>query len=125
MFHVRVELRQSAWHGIGLFAGEDISKGEKIYTENLSLDLLLSESEFSMLSDDEKKTIKHYGYFDKNKRKWHLAFDDIRFCNHSVDPNLILKDGSLVAKKDIKKDEELTQDYRDFEELRAELEIVS
>ncbi len=124
MFHVKIELKKSKIHGIGLFAGQDISKGQKIYTGNENLDLFLSEEECSKLALDEQNTIKHYGYFDKAKSKWHLSFDDIRFCNHSSDGNITLKEKSLVAKRDIAKGEELTQDYREFEQLREKLRLV-
>lgn len=124
MFHVKIKLKESEIHGIGLFAGRDISKGEKIYTGNEKLDLFLSEEECSKLARDEQNTIKHYGYFDKEKHKWHLSFDDIRFCNHSSDGNITLKEKSLVAKRDIAKGEELTQDYREFEPLREKLRLA-
>jgi len=124
MFHVKIELKKSKIHRIGLFAAQEISKGEKIYTGNEKLDLFLSEGEFSRLPEDEKNTIKHYGYLDKEKHKWHLSFDDIRFCNHGSNGNITLKDKSLVAKRDIAKGEELTQDYREFEQLREKLRLV-
>jgi len=121
MFHVKIKLKKSRIHGIGLFAAQSIKKGQKIYTHNDRLDLFVSEEEFSSLEEDEKTTIKHYGYFDKNKNKWHLAFDDIRFCNHSFHGNINLEGKNLIAKKDIKKGEELTQNYIEFEDLRKEL----
>ncbi|OGJ16321.1 hypothetical protein A3K73_01900 [Candidatus Pacearchaeota archaeon RBG_13_36_9] len=121
MFYIKTKLKNSRLHGLGLFAGQNIKKGQKIYTGNEKLDLFLSEEEFSRLPIDEQNTIKHYGYFDKEKHKWHLAFDDIRFCNHSSDGNITLKEKSLVAKRDIKKGEELTQNYSEFEDLRKEL----
>ena len=118
MFHIAVQLNKSPIHGLGLFAAQDITQGQKVYTANLSLDLLLSEAELSQLSDDEIHTIKHYGFFDQKEKKWHYAFDDIKFCNHSDQGNIVFSAGSLVAKRDISKGEEITQDYREFENLR-------
>ena len=121
MFYVKIKIKESKIHGLGIFADENINKGNKIYQENLILDLLLSKKEFSALSKNEQNTIKHYGYFDKLRKKWHLAFDDIRFCNHSLNGNITLQNGILIAKKNIKKGEELTQNFEEFEELREEL----
>jgi uncharacterized protein len=122
MFYVKIRLEKSKIHGIGLFTGENISKNQKIYAANEKLDLLLSEKEFSKLSLDEQNTIKNYGYFDKNNSKWYLGFDNIRFCNHSLNGNLILKERTLIAKRDISEGEELTQNYTEFENLRKELD---
>jgi hypothetical protein len=119
MFHVKYLLKTSPIHRIGLFAAEDICAGALIYTQNLKLDLLLSEEEFTALVDEEKRVVKHYGFFDMNVGKWHLSHDDIRYCNHSPDGTMTLRGTDLVAKRDISSGEELTQDYREFEELRT------
>ncbi|MDP3881956.1 MAG: SET domain-containing protein [Nanoarchaeota archaeon] len=121
MFHVKTSVKPSPIHGLGLFADQNIKKGEIIYEPDPALDLLLTQDEFNQLPPTERSHISHYGYFDKKLKKWHLAHDDIRFCNHKKASNLTLKDGKLIAKKDIKKGEELTQDYNEFEELRGEL----
>ena len=124
MFHIKTKLKISRLHGIGLFADENILKGQKVYTENPTLDLFLSDEELSKLPANEKAIIQHYGYFDRRKNKWHLSFDDIRFCNHSPDGNITLQNGVSVAKKDIKAGEELTQDYSEFEKLGDKLKNV-
>ena len=118
MFHIKYHLDKSSIHGIGIFADEDISEGSIVYSINDALDLIVSASDFSNLSDDERHTISHFGYLDRSSDHWHLSFDDIRFCNHSPDSNIVLKGSSLVAKKDISCGEELTQDYSEFEVLR-------
>jgi uncharacterized protein len=121
MFFVKVSLNKSTIHGIGLFANQSIEQGTVIYKSDEDLDLLISPSELSRMDEQRQNTIKHYGYFDREKGKWHLAYDDIRFCNHSKSPNIGLKGGCLVALRDISDGEELSQDYSDFEELRKEL----
>ena len=118
MFHIKIKLGESKIDGIGLFSDEDVLKDQRVYTPNPLLDISLSESEFERLNNDEKLTIKHYGYFDEVEKLWRYAFDDIRFCNHSADSNLTLKDGTIIAKKNIQKGEELTQNYNEFENSR-------
>ena len=122
MFYVKTKLKESKIHGIGLFADQDIKKNAPVYSTNESLNLKLSEREFSRLPEDEKSTIRHYGYFDNKSNTWNLCFDNIRFCNHSVECNIALRDGKVVALRDIKNGEELTQDYGDFELLREDLQ---
>lgn len=121
MFHVKIKLGKSNIHGIGLFANQNISKGQLVYSINKKLDLIVSKNDFSELSKDEQSTIKHYGYFNKKDDLWHLAFDDMKFCNHSLDGNIFLDEDYILAKKYILNGEELTQDYSEFEDLREDL----
>lgn len=62
---------------------------------------------------------------DPKNNKWHLAFDDIRFCNHSKNGNVTISKNDtkyqLIAKRNINQGEEITQDYKEFEKLRKEL----
>lgn len=122
MFKVKTYLNKSNIHGIGLFSGYDIKAGTIVYIPNNNLDLILNEDNFKKLSKDEKDTIKHFGYKSKNN-KWHLAFDNMRFCNHSKTKNNISTGdrGHLYASQDINKDEELLQNYAEFEVLRNSL----
>lgn len=121
MFLVKVYLAQSKIHGIGLFANQSVKKGSIVYKANSKLDLFLTTSQFKKLESKEQAFIAHYGYFDKTLGKWHLAHDDIRFCNHSTSPNLTLEKGTLIALRDIRIGEELLQNYSDFEVLRSAL----
>jgi uncharacterized protein len=121
MFHFKVKILPSNLHGLGLFADEDIPKGKIVYTINPELDLILSNDKYSRLSDDEKYTIRNYGYYNQKKEQWHLSFDDIRFCNHSPNGNITRKERNLISKRNIKKGEEITQNYEEFESLRKEI----
>lgn len=116
MILVRTRLDKSKISGIGLFADCDIRAGDMVYMKSPKLDIVLSKEDFLDLNDIEQKTILHYGYFGKDKF-YHLDFDDIRFLNHSDNSNLVWKNNALCAKKNIKKGEELTQDYNDFEDF--------
>ena len=125
MLLVNTYLDASPIHGVGLFASGVIPKGTEIYKPSPRLDILLSNENFQKLDTFSQQQIKHYGYFDTQSNKWHLAFDDIRFCNHSKDSNITQDPNTdtytLIAKRDIKAGEELTQDYSEFENLRDEL----
>ncbi|MGV8150256.1 MAG: SET domain-containing protein [Candidatus Woesearchaeota archaeon] len=115
MFHVKIYLDKSKLHGMGLFSEQNIKKGALIYSHNFMIDLLLGQKQLDSLKKKERDFVMHHGYFDKKKKKWYLSHDNIRFCNHSSKPNMKSKGKHVFAIKDIVKGEELTQDYRDFE----------
>lgn len=114
MFLKKTYLDKSDGKGIGLFAGEEIKKGELVYKHSKRFQHVLTLEEFETLPQDEKNTFEHYGYLWQGK--WYLDFDDVRFLNHADDPNLVLTDDGIAASRDIKKDEELTQHYKEFED---------
>ncbi|WP_172806719.1 SET domain-containing protein-lysine N-methyltransferase [Endozoicomonas arenosclerae] len=115
MFCVETYLAQSPVHGVGLFAGQSIKKGVILYKENPELDLHLSEQALLQLEASEQAFIKHYGFFDVTRNRWHLSHDNIRFCNHSKQGNIsLVEDGRLIALRDIDSGEELLQDYREI-----------
>ena len=125
MLLVKTHLNKSKIHGIGLYADQFIPKGKAIYRCSPGLDINLSKNLFNKLDRCSKKQIKHYGHMSLKKNKWHLAFDDIRFCNHSKNGNITV-DGNnrnyqLIAKRNINRGEEITQNYEEFENLRKEL----
>ncbi|WP_066017149.1 SET domain-containing protein-lysine N-methyltransferase [Endozoicomonas atrinae] len=126
MFYINVQVKPSPVHGNGLFTAEPVSAGTTIYQGNADLDLIISEEKFSTLDAAEQQFISHYGAHSRQDQQWHLAHDHIRFCNHSNDPNVTLSypdanshSCQIVAVCDINAGEELLQDYREFEELRA------
>lgn len=119
MLHIKYKLASSGIHGVGLFSDEDIAKGSLIYTANPLLDTNITQAEFDALNNSEKAEIRWWGFFDKPSSMWHVDFDVTKFINHSykanVTQNLEHNEAFLVAARDIKKGEELTQNYLEFE----------
>lgn len=119
MMHIDYKLDRSSKHGIGLFAGQKITKGQLIYTASPLLDVNISQKEFNTLSDREKTEVKYWGFFDKPSQKWHVDFDVSKFINHSKDPTVTqdinYDEAYLIATRDIEEGEELTQNYLEFE----------
>jgi len=119
MMHITYKLDTSKHHGIGLFAAEDIAKGTLIYTPSPLLDVNLTQEQFDSLSENEKKEILWWGFFDEPSQKWHVDFDVTHFINHSFDGNITQDpahtEAHLIAARDIKTGEELTQNYLEFE----------
>jgi len=121
MIHVKYRLDRSGIHGIGLFAGEKIKKGKLVYSASPVLDVEVTDKKFQLLTEKEKREVRWWGFFDKNLKRWHIDFDVSRFINHSARASLTQDarsvDAYLVATRDIKEGEELTQNYLEFESV--------
>ena len=119
MLHIKYKLDKSKHHGIGLFADQDIRKGQIIYTASPLLDINITQAQFDSLSENEQKEIRYWGYWIEKDKIWHVDFDVSKFLNHSFEPTTIQdftkNDACLSAIRDIKKGEELTQNYLEFE----------
>lgn len=121
MFVKQYRLGESDIHGIGIFADQDIHEGELIWIPTDAFTVRITEDDLRKMSGQDQETIRHYGYFHKERKVWCFSGDDSRFINHSVNPTVERLDpesDGVKAKRNIKRGEELTQDYRDFEELR-------
>ena len=121
MIHINYKLDRSEKHGIGLFADQDITKGQLIYTASPLLDVNITQAEFDSLSKEEQKEFRWWGFFDEQSQKWHVDFDVSKFINHSnvaeatVTQDMQKDEAYLIATRDIKRGEELTQNYLEFE----------
>jgi uncharacterized protein len=119
MIHIKYKLNASDKHGIGLFADEDLIQGQVVYTASPLLDINLTEEQFESLSETEKKEFRWWGFFDSFSKKWHVDFDVSKFINHAKDGTVTQDknhlDAYLVTSRDVKKGEEITQNYLEFE----------
>jgi SET domain-containing protein len=119
MIHVTYKLKVSDLHGIGLFAAQDIAKGELVYTASPTLDLNITQAQFDSLDQKEKHEVLWWGFFDQPSQMWHVDFDVSKFINHSYDAtvtqNEAYDEAYLVASREIEVGEELTQNYLEFE----------
>jgi len=105
---------KSKIHGLGLFAKKSMKKG---YEFHINLNRV-SEAEYNKTSDKESELFLY------DEHLWDLRDTDYQYLNHSLSPNLEwYEDGDKIrieVLKDIKKNKELTIDYRwdeeDFEE---------
>ncbi len=102
----KVDIKISKTEGKGMFATENIKRGEKVivwggyYVNKKDADEYQKQGKLVMQWDDDL-----YSHEDPGN-------DDGYFINHSCDPNIWMVDAyTLVAKKDIRQGEELTTDY--------------
>ena len=115
------ELKMTPDRGIGVFATENIQKGTLIYSPHGVVSCHSEEETRKFLA-----TLPDY-----DARKWwlehasglngavHLSSCDSVLINHSNTPSVAWdrRDGSAYSSRDIKKGEELTEDYRVYDDI--------
>ena len=113
MLLVKTYLDKSRIHGIGVFAGESIRKGTKIWRFVFGFDRYYSRKRFDKLPKAAKDYIRLHGYQWKNEILLSMDYDT--FMNHSENPNTYFHNGYVIARANIRRGEEITNDYRAFE----------
>ena len=113
MLLVKTYLDKSAIHGLGVFAGQFIRKGTKIWRFVEGFDRFYSPKEFARLPKPARDFIKFHGYRVDGEILFTVDHD--RHMNHSDEPNTYLKSGYAIARRNIRKGEEITNDYREFD----------
>lgn len=104
--NLKVEVRNSAISGKGLFATTMIRKGETVLFWHPKE---LSREEAAELPASEQ----HYMYPEGDIMLYMQPPE--RYVNHSCEPNTHVVGKSDVASKDIQSGEEITSDYMDIE----------
>ena len=111
---VKTYVDKSSIHGHGVFAAEFIRKETKIWRFVEGFDRFYSPKEFARLPKPARDYIKSYGY--RVDGEILFTVDNDHYINHSDDPNTYLKNGYAIACRDIRKGEEITNDYREFDQ---------
>lgn len=99
--------------GIGLFAGEDIQKGQQIWRFEEDLDIRIKMEDMPLLKKVYPLLARFlYRYCYVEDGHYILCIDDGRFINHSVNCNIDDSRPYLsYANRNIQKGEELLSDY--------------
>jgi len=113
MLLVKTYLDKSPIHGIGVFAAESIRKDTKIWRFVEGFDRAYTPKEFAKLPKPARDYLKDYGYRVDGEILFTVDHD--HYINHSDNPNTYLKAGYTIARRNIRKGEEITNDYREFD----------
>lgn len=113
MLLVKTYLDKSPIHGVGVFAGEFIRKDAKIWRFVEGFDRFYSPKEFARLPKPARDFIKQHGYRVDSEILFTVDHD--RHMNHSDEPNTYLHNGYAIARCNIRKGVEITNDYREFD----------
>ena len=115
MYIIKTYLDRSAIEGIGVFAGEDVKKGAVVWELVKGFDQIFTATQVKVMPPRAQEYIKRYAYLENGL--YYLDADHGPFTNHADNPNTIVRDEfSMVASRDIKAGEEITSDYREFDE---------
>ncbi len=125
-------VKKSKIHSKGVFAKMDIPKGTKIL-EYVGEKITKAESDrrqTATLEESKKNVSKGSVYIFELDKKYDIdgdvPYNTAKWINHSCDPNckIVKKDGHIwiVAKRDIKKGEEISYNY-DFD-LEKTIKII-
>jgi uncharacterized protein len=113
MLLVKTYLDKSPIHGIGVFAGEFIRKGTKIWRFVEGFDQFYSRKRFARLPKPARDYIGQHGY--RVDGEILFTADNDHHMNHADRPNTYLRNGYAIARRNIRKGEEITNDYREFD----------
>lgn len=113
MILVKTYLDKSPIHGIGVFAAEPVRRDTKIWRFVEGFDRAYSPKQFARLPKPARDFLKNYGYRVDGEVLFTVDHD--HHMNHSDNPNTYLKAGYTIARRNIRKGEEITNDYREFE----------
>lgn len=117
MLNEKIEKRNiSKINRLGLFAKEKIFKDEVIWSSNEEFVKTIHMTELEKLNDAERQDWIDHCY--QIGDYYHMDIDDTRLMNHSCEPNTVdfpkNNSDSIIAARDIEKDEEVTWNYLPF-----------
>ena len=113
MLLVKTYIDRSPIHGLGVFAAETIAKGSKIWRYVEGFDRCYTPKQFARLPKPARDFLKDYGY--RVDGEIIFTVDNDHYINHSDDPNTFLHNGYTIARRTIRKGQEITNDYREFD----------
>ena len=115
MLLVKTYLAPSKIDGLGLFANQDIAKGQPTWELNRDFDRVWTEEQWHSLPEALRGEIEKWVYISVATNEYILCSDNARFYNHSDNPN-VGEDENYVerALRDIAKGEEILTDYSSF-----------
>jgi SET domain-containing protein len=114
MFLIDTYLDKSKIQGVGVFAKENVKKGEKIKEVRIEFEIEFDKENLPRMPLALSRMLDNYAYErEKGSKIVVLGIDNEKYLNHSDDPS-VNDDG--IALKDIKIGDEITINYRDFDD---------
>jgi SET domain-containing protein len=116
MLLIPTYVARSGIHGFGLFAAAGVRRDTVVWRFDPGVDWVISPDTVERLPAEFKPRFMRYAY-QRPDGHYVLCCDNTLLMNHSPAPNLIEMGDYSVAARDIRKGEELTGDYRRFDQL--------
>lgn len=133
MYVVPIKVAKSEIDGNGVFAKEAIPKDAVVWLYKDGHDLTLTPDEYEQLSPERKKILEKTAYLSPWSGLWVFPPDNdpAQFTNHSPENNLsVVYDSEVstepyfIANKDIKAEDELTNNYHEFDKITQQTKPV-
>ena len=112
MFLINTYLNKSKIQGVGVFSNENVRQGQKIKEIKPEFEFRFDKTNLPKMPLAFANFIESHGY-ENNKNEYVLSIDNEKYLNHSTDPSV---DDDGIALKNIKVGDEITVDYRDFDD---------
>ena len=114
MLLIDTYLDKSKIHGVGVFAKENAKKGEKIKEVRPEFEIEFNSENLPRMPLALAKFIDTHSYEREfGSKMFVMGIDNEKYLNHSADPSV---NDNGIALKDIKIGDEITIDYRDFDD---------
>ena len=131
MYIVPVEVKESEIDGKGVFATDNIKQTQSVWQFDWKNDTKISKEDFDKLPQVEKEALQRVAYLSPTSNKWVYPLrdnDPACYTNHSNKNNLTAKfdpkfsdEPFFIANRDIAAGEELTNNYKEFDEVSKKL----
>jgi len=113
MFLIDTYLDKSKIQGVGVFAKENIKKGQLIKEVRPDFEIEFNKDNLPKMPLALAKLIDTHAYErELGSKILVMGIDNEKYLNHSNNPNV---NDNGIALKDIKIGDEITVDYRDFD----------
>ena len=114
MMLIDTYLDKSKIHGVGVFSNQNVKKGERIKEVRPEFEMEFHKNNLQAMPLALAKLIDTHAYERKlGTGVLVLGLDNEKYLNHSEDPSV---DDDGIALKDIKIGDEITIDYKDFDD---------
>ena len=114
MMTVKNYVAPSDIQGVGVFAGEDIARGTRIYEFVEGIDIVMTRDEAASYGPEFARFMRIFAYVEPADKTMVISVDNSRFMNHAEDPNTVWDENFGWATRDIHCGEEITCDYFTF-----------
>ena len=114
MFLIDTYLDKSKIHGVGVFSNQNVKKGERIKEVRPEFEIEFNSENLPKMPLSLAKFIDTHSYERaRGSNTLVIGIDNEKYLNHSEDPSV---DDDGIALKDIKIGDEITIDYKDFDD---------
>ena len=114
MMLIDTYLDKSKIHGVGVFSNQNVKKGERIKEVRPEFEIEFNSENLPRMPLALAKFIDTHSYEREfGSKMFVMGIDNEKYLNHSAAPS-VNDDG--IALKDIKIGDEITIDYRDFDD---------